>query len=148
MGYDCPEKKARRERAVRRAVAKLQSSGRPLPEDKTDDQDVKHSNVVTVILPEIHQLGGAVYLRVRVRGKLIYALLDTGCEESLIGRKCLPPDVQMKASDVRLLAANGTRIPLLGNIMLQVQTDSSTSDTVFLVSDNVSEMILGIDWLN
>lgn len=36
---------------------------------------------------------------------------------------------------------------MLGKTKLQLHTDSFSSDTTFLLSDNVSEMILGIDWM-
>ena len=72
--------------------------------------------VVNVIVPEIRKLGGAVYLRAKVQGKLVYALLDIGCEHSLIGKKWLPSDIQVEATDCRLVAANGTKILLLGQV--------------------------------
>ena len=57
-------------------------------EDVANDKKVC---VVTAVLPELQKLGGAVYLRVKYNGRVIYALLGTGCEHSLVGTRCLPP---------------------------------------------------------
>ena len=146
---DCPEKKVKSVKKPPKVAAKVAPAAEESdPDSGADDHNVKRVRVVNVIVPEIRKLGGAVYLRAKVQGKLVYALLDTGCEHSLIGKKWLPSDIQLEATDCRLVAANGTKIPLLGQVRLQVDTDSFSSVTVFLVSENVSEMILGIDWLN
>ena len=147
--YECPDEQEKKGSSTRKGAAQAAKATEDSdPDGSADDQDVKRAHVVTVVLPEIRKLGGAVYLRVRVEGKLMYALLDTGCEHSLIGSRCLPRDVQLEDTTFRLVAANGTRIPLRGKTKLQVATDSFVSETTFLVSDNVNEMILGIDWLN
>ena len=149
---DCPNEKAKRESTAPTGAAKYVPSAKGAedsdPEVKRDGSTVKRARVVTVVAPELRKLGGAVYLRVRVDGKLVYALLDTGCEHSLVGSRCLPSNVPLGKTDAKLVAANGTKIPLLGKVKLQVTTDGFSSDVTFLVSENVSEMILGIDWLN
>ena len=147
--YDCPVKKAAGQETVSRPV-KVKVVKRA--EDDVDSGTEEPANdrrvrVVKAVLPELQKLGGAVYLRVRVNGRVIYALLDTGCEHSLVGTRCLPLDVTLQPSRIRLTAANGSSIPLRGQVKVNLQTDQFTSETELLVSDNVTEMILGIDWL-
>ena len=151
--YDCPVKKAAGNEAGEKTVDR-QARGRVVKqaekdvdsgtEEPANDRKIR---VVKSVLPELQKLGGAVYLRVTVHGKVIYALLDTGCKHSLVGTRCLQPDVAVKASRIRLTAANRSSIPLRGETKVTLQADQFTSETTFLVSDNVTEMILGIDWL-
>src|SRR5271165_7173130 len=119
-----------------------------LPDDpaKPAGSEPRNVFVVTVIKEQLQKLGGAVYIRVKINGKVVFALLDTGCEHSLAGSKCLQ-DIELSPSKDVLHAANGTEIPVLGLATVVLESDSFKSTTTFLVSDLVSEVILGNDWL-
>ena len=61
--------------------------------------------------------GVDVYLALRLNGKLVYGLLDTGCDTSVVSRRVIP-DLQLKQTTQKLSAANGTEIALLGEVEL------------------------------
>ena len=61
--------------------------------------------------------GVNVYLALRLVGKVVYGLLDTGCDTSVVTRRVFP-DLQLKQNTQKLNAANGTEIALLGEVEL------------------------------
>jgi len=75
----------------------------------------------------------------------ISTLLDTGCERSLIPRN-LVPNAKLGPVDFKPFAANSTDISILGSVRLGF-TVHGMSLFADLVSDDVEEMMLGIDWL-
>jgi len=90
----------------------------------------------------------STYLTVFWRGKQYNALLDTGCEVSLVGRRLLPKDIQMTPSESDLYAANRTKIPLLGRIKTDFTVEGGDGySTTLAVTNTIEELILGIDWL-
>jgi hypothetical protein len=56
--------------------------------------------------------GGEIYVNVTLSGKKIAALLDTGCERSIIGRSLIPA-VPLEPTETKLWEVNVTEIPLL-----------------------------------
>ena len=89
---------------------------------------------------------GEVYIRAVVNGKRVMALLDTGCQISIMGSRILS-DLQLEPTTRKLFAANGTAIPLLGETTVDLQIGRQQGRKAILVSEMISEMILGIDWL-
>jgi len=73
-------------------------------------------------------------------------LLDSESEISL-----LPPSMVDRAdisqTSQSLRAANGNTISVLGKVTLPVQIVTHETVVCGLVSDHVSEVILGLDWL-
>jgi len=63
---------------------------------------------------------------VKLSGKGAVALLDTGCDASILGSRLLPKDVQLHACTTSLLAANGTQIPLLGELEVKFRVAGKT----------------------
>jgi len=59
----------------------------------------------------------------------------------LIGQARLEP------ADCRLYAANGTSITVMGEVVLDIRLGVEVIPTRFIVSNNVTEPMLGIDWL-
>jgi len=53
----------------------------------------------------------------------------------------------MKPAGCRLFAANGTTIIVIGEKILNVHVGDLTILTRFVVSDNVTELMLGVNWL-
>jgi hypothetical protein len=90
--------------------------------------------------------GGEVYVNVTLYGKKIVALLDTGCERSIIGRSLIP-DVPLEPTEMELRAVNGTGIPLLGKVTLDIYLNQFPIKADVAVTDVLDDLILGIDWL-
>jgi len=88
------------------------------------------------------------YLIIDYKGKKISALLDTGCEVSIVGRRILPADVELLPPTRQLFAANRTRIPLLGSMNMQFAVREEIFSVTLAVTDAIDELILGIDWLS
>ena len=87
------------------------------------------------------------YLPVNYNGKEMSALLDTGCEVSIVGRRILPADIELSPPTKQLFAANRTRIPLVGSLDMEFKVHGDTYSITLAVTDTVDELILGIDWL-
>jgi len=84
-----------------------------------------------------------VYLPVTIRSKRTLALLDTGCETSVVGRR-LVPDANLEPTSNRLFAANGTVIPLLGQLDVNFTVNRHRISPKVVVSEALHELILGI----
>ena len=87
-----------------------------------------------------------VYLKVGIEGKLVHALLDTGCEHSVMGKSLLPMH-PIQPTQYRLFAANGTGIPLVGQTVVRLRVGSQEMNVSLLVTESMNELILGADWL-
>ena len=61
--------------------------------------------------------GVDMYLALRLNGKVVYGLLDTECDTSVVNRRVIP-DLQLKQTTHKLYASNGTEIALLGEVEL------------------------------
>ena len=57
------------------------------------------------------------------------------------------PTLPLQPTEQCLYAANGTSIPLLGQVQIQLGVKAAVMPTTVLVSDEIGELILGIDWL-
>ena len=88
-----------------------------------------------------------VYMPINLFGKKTVALLDTGCDTSIIGSRLLPKNIQLQTSKTNLLAANGTKIPLLGELEVEFKVAGRVHSTLVAVTEVVDEFILGIDFL-
>ena len=86
------------------------------------------------------------YLEVKVNRRLHYCLLDTGCEVTVLPVRVLG-NARVQPSPHRLLAANGTQIPIIGETRLAAQVGNQRIYITGLVSEHVSDVMLGIDWL-
>jgi hypothetical protein len=86
------------------------------------------------------------YVRIRCRGRTLNVLLDTGCTSSVIGSR-LFPDLTVTGEPSQLFAANGTTVPIIGKTEITFSLAGVEVGHTFLVSDVISEMVLGIDFL-
>ena len=57
------------------------------------------------------------------------------------------PNVSLSLTNVKLFAANGTKISVLGSVRLYFKVEKLKLFADFLVSDDIDECILGFDWL-
>jgi len=71
-------------------------------------------------------------------------VLDTGCDHSMLPRR-LVRNTPLQPTDIRIFAANGTPIPIMGTLTLRFKVDGVPTHCNFLVSDAVDEPMLGID---
>jgi len=86
------------------------------------------------------------YLRISIGHRVYDCLLDTGSEVCLFPEHVVDSAVVKKTSRT-LKAANGTVIPILGEVQLPVIIGQFTTQVTGLVSQHVSEPMLGIDFL-
>ena len=88
-----------------------------------------------------------VYLHFVINKKRDSCLLDTGSETSVIGRR-LVPDLVLQPTSQHLYAANGTEIPLLGEVAISFRLQGVPASANVVVAESVEDLILGIDWIS
>ena len=94
----------------------------------------------------IRDRGMKAYLEVTVAGRHSVCLLDSGCELSMLPRRYVP-NANQNPIDIKMYAANGTNIPVLGSVRISFTACGIPVSTTFLVSEAVDEPMLGLDWL-
>jgi len=100
----------------------------------------------SVISGSNKQESTAVYLKIRVGGRLVHCLLDSGCEKSVINNR-LVEGMTIERTEQRLYAANGSEVPVSGVVRLRLNVQGVPTELSALVSDAVEDAILGVDWL-
>jgi len=73
-------------------------------------------------------------------------LLDTGSETTIIPASFVNPQYLVRTTHT-LTAANGTSIPLLGEVTMQMKIGKYITSVHGLVSEHVPEVMIGIDWM-
>ena len=73
-------------------------------------------------------------------------LLDTGCELTVLPARLIDPK-EVRPTSQKILAANGSDIPVLGVATVSAQVGSEWLEIEGLVSESVFEPMLGIGWL-
>ena len=86
------------------------------------------------------------YLRVAIGNQVFDCLLDTGSDVSLFPEGVVGSE-SIEKTNRTLKAADGTEIPILGEVKLTVEIGSYSTQVVGLVSEYISEPMLGIDFL-
>ena len=87
-----------------------------------------------------------VYMTIVYQGQNYKALLDTGCDLSILSSRALPNlPYSREAQD--MYAANMSPVPILGKAVVSFSVAGQVMQHEFLVSDAVEEIILGSDWL-
>jgi len=87
-----------------------------------------------------------VYIRAQIRKYMTVCLVDT-CSEKCVLPGRLIDAMSLEAADCRLFAANGMTIIVIGEKTLDVYVGDLTIPTRFVVSSNVTEPMLGVNWL-
>ena len=90
--------------------------------------------------------GGPCYLKIKVDNKVHLALLDTGCSTTLIPGRFARRH-ELRKSERKCTAANGTNIPINGEVDLPVIIGSTKTVITGLVTDFVSEVMISLEWL-
>jgi hypothetical protein len=79
---------------------------------------------------------------INVAGKLLHAVVYSGCERSVIHRKYVPK-AHLQQTGTQLFAANGKQIPVLGRMNLGFTVDGVPMQTEVFVTDRVEELLFG-----
>ena len=74
------------------------------------------------------------------------ALLDSGCEQSVIGRNLIRK-VPLEPTEEKLSTADGTDLPLLGETVVHFSIAGFSTSCRVVVTEAVTDLILGIEWL-
>ena len=97
--------------------------------------------------PTTKLTSNAIYIRATINQRSRMCLIDTGSEVSIVPC-CDVEGMELQASARILLAANGTEIRVLGEVTMPLKiTRGFEISTRFLVSDQIFEPMLGMDWL-
>ena len=90
-----------------------------------------------------------MYLGMSLLGKEVQCLVNTGCELTLVPKDLVSrfTNIEGRPSIRRVWAANNTPIRIEGEVRLLFELDEKCLWTIALVSENVEEVKLGIDWL-
>ena len=86
------------------------------------------------------------YLEIQLRTRRMLALLDTGCDHSVIGRRLIP-QLTLKPTTQKLYAANGNELSLLGETTVHFKVGEIRLSAAVVVTEALDELILGMDWL-
>jgi len=89
---------------------------------------------------------GHVYIELRINGRVHACILDTGCDVSIV-----PADLVYRCNvtdaNQKVLAANGTEIPILGKTTLHAKLGEQEVPIEGVVSEHVNDVMIGIGWL-
>ena len=87
-----------------------------------------------------------VFLHMTVNDTVYPVIIDTGCEKSLV-----PFDVvkhlTLTPTNQRVFAVNGTELEIFGTVFLQFHLNDLSTSANLLVTPDVEETMLGVDWL-
>jgi transposase InsO family protein/predicted aspartyl protease len=112
-----------------------------------NNQSSKSDEPARVQGAQLHgKTGKRAYLDMEINHHHCRCLLDTGCELTvlpvrLVDRQLIQPTTQ------RILAANGSDIPVLGKIRVMAKVGNSEIPVEGLVSERIMEPMIGIEWL-
>jgi len=87
------------------------------------------------------------YLAMKLRGRRIPCLLDTGGDMTMVPRAVfdLVPEVEMRPTTHRMWAANGTEVQLDGEATIPFEMDGRRLDTEALISPDIEEPMIGAE---
>jgi len=115
-------------------------SGQPTTEQETVTNHTTRDRATGVT-------NNAIYIHGVINGRQRTFLVDTGSEVSLVPSSDVD-GLLLQPSTRILLAANGTQIRVLGQVDVPIRISRGFSiETNFLVSDQIGEPMLGMDWL-
>ena len=122
------------------------------PRQNTNTTEIRHDETAILHVSgtsEFANHGNSAhdsYLHGVLGNKICDCLLDTGSEVCLLPKSLVDPS-SIRRTNRSLKAANGTPITTLGETTLTLTIGNFVTQVTGLVSDHVSEVMLGIDWL-
>ena len=138
-GRDCKKPKRREVGSMGRGTNRYRPGKPENPTTKPDPGAVKVLNLP--IKYEEKRI-----LEVQLGTRKILALLDSGCEQSVIGRSLIRK-VPLEPTSEKLSTADGIDVPLLGETTIEFLVSGFQSQCRVVVSEAIDELILGIEWL-
>ncbi len=90
--------------------------------------------------------GHSTYLKAFLASQDYDCLLDTGSEATIVPSHLVDRNTVRETTHT-LKAANGTPIPLLGEVIIPMCVGDFETSLTALVSEHITEVMLGIDWL-
>ena len=114
----------------------------PLPDTRGNNDDKRGIKLIS----NTEGKNRNVYIQAKIEGRSQFVLLDSGCELSVIGVQCIPKRKWTPTTE-ELYAANGNKLPLVGETILNVEIGGESIPTRFLGSPVIEEPYLGIDFL-
>src|SRR5678815_4377150 len=116
------------------------------PDASTPPDPVVMNNTTRPRMPD-RATNNAVYIRGEINGRPQLCLIYTGSEVSLVPSSTVD-GLELRSCNRVLMAANGSDINVLGEVRVPIKiTNGFHIHTSFLVSDQISEPMLGMDWL-
>src|SRR5688572_29418097 len=107
---------------------------------------VARNNTTRPTLPD-RASKNAIYIRGTIHGRSQLCLVDTGSEVSLVPSSTVD-GLELRSCNRFLMAANGTTIRVPGEVQVPIKIAGGLQiHTSFLVSDQIAEPMLGMDWL-
>jgi len=91
--------------------------------------------------------GIRTFLSLRIQNRKVIVLCDSGSAVNLIPEKLAKPS-RVSSSTIRLKAANGTPIPILGTTKIYAFRGRHRMSIEGVVTKFVSRIILGADWMS
>ena len=88
----------------------------------------------------------ASFLKLFIKKRAHMCLLDSGCDITVLPANLVAKD-EIRPTEQRIQAANGTEIPVLGTTTLHAKIGHTLLLIEGLVSTHIFEPTLGIDWL-
>jgi len=90
-----------------------------------------------------------VYVEMRLSGRSVPCLVDSGCELTLVPKDLIKgfKNMEVRPSTQHVWAANNTPISIEGEVQLLFFLEGRCLWTTAVVSEDVEEVVLGINWL-
>jgi predicted aspartyl protease len=98
-----------------------------------------------VVISNLEQTA-EIFVRTEIFERNIMAILDTGCEMSII-ITILMDSTPLEETNLKLYAANGTDIALLETVKIPIVIEGYITMVKVVVSDVIDELILGVVWI-
>ena len=136
---DCRKPKKRDDGSMGRGTKRHQPRNQENPAPKTVPDTVK-------VLGSPIKIRREAYLEVQLETKKILALLDSGCEQSVIGRNLIRK-IPLEPTRRKLSTADGTDVPLFSETTIEFLVSGFQSKCRVVVSEAIDELIHGIEWL-
>jgi len=115
--------------------------------DKKEGDSKSAENVRGVKGPDTRQMKDhPVYLEAYMGKRAVNFLVDTGCERSVAPKRRTGDEI-LEPAECRLFAANGTVMNVVGEVTMNIRIGDLILPTRFVVSDNITEPMLGLEWL-
>ena len=104
------------------------------------------TEATTTAESNVRTAGNTFFVEIRIGKRRCPGLIDTGSEVTLLPKRFADLSQLVRTSRT-LRAANGTLINILGEWHTTVSVGSLRVATNFIVSDQIDELLIGIDWL-